>query len=210
MSRPPQDPQIRINEILDVVEALFYKRGYRTTMISDIVKKIGVAQGTFYYYFSSKEEIVDALINRHLSKFRTAIDAVANSTDISLPRKIELMANIMLATIQGKQGLLLEFLYNDQYLHLMDKVFRQAKKILAPYLLSVIKEGARKQIFTVPYPKAVANLIMSIIQCYVEALYEKEAMDFLEYQNKFTKYLIKNALGLVEGDFQIPMKASRP
>ncbi len=43
MARPPRDPQIRINEILDVAEALFYKRGYRTTMISDIVKKIGVA-----------------------------------------------------------------------------------------------------------------------------------------------------------------------
>ena len=205
MARPPQDPQIRINEILDAAEALFYERGYQPTLISDIVKKIGVAQGTFYYYFSSKEEIVDALINRHLSKFRTAIDAVANSTVISLPRKIELMANILLATIQGKQGLLLEFLYNDQYLHLMDKVFRQAKKLLAPYLLSVIKEGQRKQIFSVPHPKAVSNSIMSIIQCYVEAIYEKEAADILEYQKKFAKRLIENALGLPEGELHIPV-----
>ncbi|MEA4873185.1 MAG: TetR/AcrR family transcriptional regulator [Synergistaceae bacterium] len=205
MARPPQDPQIRINEILDAAEALFYEHGYHPTMISDIVKKIGVAQGTFYYYFSSKEEIVDALINRHLSKFKAAIDEVTNSADISLSRKIELMANIMLATIQGKQGLLLEFLYNDRYLHLMDKVFRQTKKILAPNLLSVIKEGKRKQIFSVSYPKAVADSIMSIIQCYIEALYEKEAVDLLEYQNKLAKYLIKNALGLIEGDLQIPI-----
>ena len=205
MARPPQDPQIRINEILDAAEALFYEHGYHPTMISDIVKKIGVAQGTFYYYFSSKEEVVDALINRHLAKFKAAIDEVTNSADISLSRKIELMANIMLATIQGKQGLLLEFLYNDRYLHLMDKVFRQAKKILIPNLLSVIKEGKRKQIFAVSYPKAVANSIMSIIQCYIEALYEKEAVDLLEYQNKLAKYLIKNALGLIKGDLQIPI-----
>ncbi len=203
MARPPQDPQIRINEILDASETLFHERGYQSTMISDIVKKIGVSQGTFYYYFSSKEELVEALINRHLSKFRTAIDVVANSKDISLPRKIELMANILFATIQGKQGLLLEFLYNDQYLHLMDKVFRQAKKLLAPYLLSVIEEGERKQIFSVPYPKAVSNSIMSIIQCYVEAIYEKEAADILEYQKKFAKRLIENALGLPEGELHI-------
>ncbi len=203
MSRPPQDPQIRTNEILDVAETMFYERGYQPTMISDIVKKVGVAQGTFYYYFSSKEELVEALINRHLSKFLTAIDAVANSTEISLPRKIELMANIMLATIHGKQGLLLEFLYNDQYLHLMDKVFRQAKKLLAPYLLLVINEGASKHVFSVSYPRAVSNSIMSIIQCYVEAIYEKEEPDILEYQKKFAKRLIENALGLPEGELHI-------
>ena len=205
MARPPQDPQIRINEILDAAETLFHERGYQPTMISDIVKKIGVAQGTFYYYFSSKEEIVDALINRHLLKFRSDIDAVASSVDISLPRKIELMANIMLATIQGRQGLLLEFLYNDQYLHLMDKVFRQAKKLLTPYLLSVIEEGARKRIFCVPYPKAVVNSILAIIQCYVESMYEKEAVDVLEYQRKFAKRFIENALGVAEGTLQIPV-----
>ena len=38
MARPPQDPQIRINEILDAAEALFYERGYQPTLISDIVK----------------------------------------------------------------------------------------------------------------------------------------------------------------------------
>lgn len=206
MARPPQDPQIRINEILDAAETLFYERGYQFTMVSDIVKKVGVAQGTFYYYFSSKEQIVEALIDRHLSKFRTAIDEVAKSADISLPRKIELMANIMLATIQGKHGLLLEFLYNDQYLHLMDKVFRQAKKLLAPYLLSVIKEGVKKRIFIVSYPKAVTNSIMSIIQCYVEAIYEKETADHLEYQKEFAKHLIENALGLPEGGLQIEVQ----
>ena len=203
MARPPQDPQLRINEILDAAETLFFERGYQPTMISDIVKKVGVAQGTFYYYFSSKEEIVDALINRHLSKFRADIDVVANSGEISMPQKIECMANIMLATIQGRQGLLLEFLYNDQYLHLMDKVFRQAKKLLAPYLLSVIEEGTRNRIVSVPYPKAAASSIMSIIQCYVEAMYEKEAADVLDYQRALAKRLIENSLGLKEGSLRI-------
>ena len=170
MARPPQDPQIRINELLDAAEILFYERGYQATMIRDIVKKIGVAQGTFYYYFSSKEEIVDSLINRHLSNFRSEIDAVACSADFSLPNKIELMSNIMFSTIHGKHGLLLEFLYNDQYLHLMDKLFRQAKKLLTPYLLSIIEEGKRAGMFIVVSPKAVLNSILSIIQCYVEAM----------------------------------------
>jgi hypothetical protein len=46
---------------------------------------------------------------------------------------------------------------------------------------------------------------MSIIQCYVEAIYEKEAADILEYQKKFAKRLIENALGLPEGELHIPV-----
>lgn len=203
MARPPQDPQIRITEILDAAETLFYERGYHQTMISDIVKKIGVAQGTFYYYFSSKEEIVEALLNRHLTKFRDEIDKVASSDLLDSPRKIELMANIMFTTIHYKEGLLLEFLYNDQHMHLMDKLFRQAKKMLAPYLVDVIEKGNRELIFNVAYPKEAINYILAIIQCYAEAIYEKESTKALVRQEALAKRLIEHVLGLPEGTLQI-------
>lgn len=41
MSRPAQDPQIRMNEILDAADKLFFSKGYNATTISDILK-IGV------------------------------------------------------------------------------------------------------------------------------------------------------------------------
>jgi len=203
MARPPQDPQIRIKEILDAAEALFYEHGYHQTMVSDIVKKIGVSQGTFYYYFSSKEEIVEALINRHLSKFRNEIDKVACSELLDSPRKIEFMANIMFTTIHYKQGLLLEYLYNDQYLHLMDKLFRQAKKMLAPYLVNVIEKGNHELIFNVAYPQEAINYILAIIQCYVEAIYEKESTEALVRQKSLVKRVIENILGLPAGTLHI-------
>ena len=44
---------------------------------------------------------------------------------------------------------------------------------------------------------------MSIIQCYVEAMYEKEATDVLDYQRTLAKRLIENSLGLTEGSLRI-------
>lgn len=41
---------------------LFATRGYHVSKVSDIVKEAGVAQGTFYWYFSSKEEIALEII----------------------------------------------------------------------------------------------------------------------------------------------------
>ena len=104
-----------------------------------------------------------------------------------------------------QKGLLLEFLYNDQYLHLMVKLFRQAKKLLTPYLLTIIEEGKRNRIFVVPYPKAASNAILAIIQCYVEALYEKESTEALQDQRVLAKRLIENSLGMPEGSLHIAM-----
>src|SRR5699024_11208478 len=41
---------------------LFTEKGITETAISDIVKKAGVAKGTFYTYFTNKEDIVERLI----------------------------------------------------------------------------------------------------------------------------------------------------
>ncbi|GIO30333.1 MULTISPECIES: TetR/AcrR family transcriptional regulator [Paenibacillus] len=55
MPRITKNPKERRNEILNAAMELFNTKGFEQTSVSDIVKKIGVAQGTFYYYFQSKE-----------------------------------------------------------------------------------------------------------------------------------------------------------
>jgi hypothetical protein len=52
LAKPSKDRQIRENEILTAADKLFYQKGYQRTMVSDIVKKIGAAQGTLYYHFA--------------------------------------------------------------------------------------------------------------------------------------------------------------
>ncbi|WP_245808832.1 TetR/AcrR family transcriptional regulator [Shouchella patagoniensis] len=44
--------------LMDAALPLFAEKGYHKTKISDIVKKTGVAQGTFYWHFKNKEDIV--------------------------------------------------------------------------------------------------------------------------------------------------------
>ncbi len=48
--------------LLQAAKELFAKKGYYETKVSDIVEKSNVAQGTFYIYFKSKEEIFLHLI----------------------------------------------------------------------------------------------------------------------------------------------------
>ena len=46
MTRIIKNPEIRRNELIDIAEELFLKHSYAQTTVSDIVKKVGVAQGT--------------------------------------------------------------------------------------------------------------------------------------------------------------------
>lgn len=52
----------RRQELLGIAVELFAKNGYHKTKVSDIVRQAGVAQGTFYWYFKSKEAIVLEII----------------------------------------------------------------------------------------------------------------------------------------------------
>ncbi|MDF2532153.1 MAG: TetR family transcriptional regulator [Clostridia bacterium] len=54
----------RRNEILDTAEKLFHAKGYEKCTVNDILKEISIAKGTFYHYFRSKEEVLDAIVSR--------------------------------------------------------------------------------------------------------------------------------------------------
>lgn len=63
----------RRNQILEVALKLFATRGYHKTKVSDIVQAAGVAQGTFYWYFKSKEAIALEIINNGQNSLITVI-----------------------------------------------------------------------------------------------------------------------------------------
>ncbi|GAE31294.1 TetR/AcrR family transcriptional regulator [Alkalihalobacillus hemicellulosilyticus] len=53
--------------IVDAAITRFKEKGFEHTSVSDIVKQAGVAQGTFYLYFKSKNELVPAIAERILT-----------------------------------------------------------------------------------------------------------------------------------------------
>jgi len=73
-TKPPEE---RRDELMNAAQNLFLKQGVRPTTIEQITSGADVAKGTFYLYFSSKEDLLAALGERfaqkHLASIRTAI-----------------------------------------------------------------------------------------------------------------------------------------
>ncbi|XER07981.1 HTH-type transcriptional repressor KstR2 [Sporomusa rhizae] len=200
MSRTPQDPKIRIDEILDTAEPLFSANGYRKTTIHDITKRMGVAKGMVYYYFKSKEEILEAVINRQISVMLADIKQMAYSDDFIPPRKIELILTAIFRAAQYKDGLLLDLLYDEKNIHIKNKIIRQGTLLLKPSLIYIIEDGVQKGYFHVSHPDIAVNFIMSILQCITDTLCEK-------VPSKLMAAYLKTAESLIEKVLSIPEKA---
>jgi AcrR family transcriptional regulator len=71
----------RRRELLAVALAVFAKRGYHQTRISDIIEAAGVARGTFYLYFPSKHAIFEALLDEVLRRIRGSVIGVEVGPD---------------------------------------------------------------------------------------------------------------------------------
>jgi len=82
--RRERDRIRREAEILDAAEILFAERGFHGTAMSSIAERAGLATGTLYLYFRSKEELYQSLVDRkgeaHLNLELAAAAALADAS----------------------------------------------------------------------------------------------------------------------------------
>src|SRR5262245_13954527 len=73
----PVDPELRdrrCEEILDAAVKLFARHGYSGTDTQVLADELGVGKGTVYRYFSSKERLFLAAVDRCMRRLRQAVD----------------------------------------------------------------------------------------------------------------------------------------
>ena len=72
----------RPDQVLDAALKLFAKKGYGATKVEDIAREAGLSKGSIYRYFTSKEDIFEALINRAVTPFTDqAVKLTQSRTD---------------------------------------------------------------------------------------------------------------------------------
>src|SRR5258708_16313706 len=62
------------DHIIEAADQLFYRQGFEHTSFSDIASVVQISRGNFYFHFKTKDEILDAVINRRLADTRKMLD----------------------------------------------------------------------------------------------------------------------------------------
>ena len=61
-------------QIIEASDQLFYEQGFEQTSFADIATAVGIARGNFYYHFKTKDEILDAVIEKRLMDRQEMLD----------------------------------------------------------------------------------------------------------------------------------------
>lgn len=67
------------NRIIETASSLFYKNGYNSTGINEIISEAGIAKATLYNHFKSKEDICIAYLQFKEASFITDIETFTTS-----------------------------------------------------------------------------------------------------------------------------------
>lgn len=73
MKKPAQDMR---QHIIDVARALMTNKGYTAVGLAEVLSTAGVPKGSFYYYFKSKEEFGQALLEEYFSEYLGRVDSL--------------------------------------------------------------------------------------------------------------------------------------
>jgi AcrR family transcriptional regulator len=76
---PKQPAQKRRRELLVAAKRLFVKKGYRGTTTEEIARAARLTKGALYHHFESKEEVLFALVDTMLERFRSTFAPLAET-----------------------------------------------------------------------------------------------------------------------------------
>lgn len=143
-------------KIFETSMKLFAEKGYDATSIEEITATVGVAKGTLYYHFSSKEEIFNFLVEEGVKLLKNSIEIKTENLTNNLDkiRAIVLIELKVLVKYENFMTIILSEIWGTSERSLMcrDQVFQYIKRIE-----NIVKEGMEKGEINQGDPNVIAS-----------------------------------------------------
>ena len=177
-------------KIFETSMKLFAEKGYDATSVEDITATVGVAKGTLYYHFTSKEEIFDFLVEEGIKLLQNSVDIktskYSNYLDkikaiiliqIKIVNQYEDIINIILSQLWGKEK------RNQKCQKLVHEYISKIEGLVKEGMkLGQIKDGDAKVFATEIYGLICSTLVYKIN--------ERDNFNIMELYNQFESTLI--------------------
>lgn len=200
--RVVKDAEERKEEILDVAEWLFSTKGFDHTSTNDILKGVGIARGTLYYHYKSKEDILDGVIERMTNRMMVDAKKIVQNKNMSFQER--LTGSVMALNVDSKLGEeVMAQVHRPQNALMHQKMQKHLLAGIDPLLTELLEEGIASGICHTDYPKEVVEMIM---------LYANTAFDDLDMAEMSTEereqkmagfiYNVERLMGMEEKSLQ--------
>ena len=180
-------------KIFETSMKLFAEKGYDATSIEEITATVGVAKGTLYYHFSSKEEIFNFLVEEGMKLLKNSIEIKTSKFDNSIDKlkAIILIEIKVLAKYENLITIILNQFWGTEARNL------SCQKYVLDYIEtveSIINTGIKKGEITNVNPHILASTIFSLT--YSILVYKIQTGKPIDVQELYSEYqnIIVNGL----------------
>ncbi|MFF0830143.1 TetR/AcrR family transcriptional regulator [Brevibacillus sp. NPDC003359] len=200
MKRIVKDPTTRRAEILEAAGELFRNQGYVHTTVDAIIQKVGVAKGTFYYYFKSKEEILEAFVQSMVDTLCEQYKKMADDPTLSVMDKVRQMLRSQSHGID-KQAEWMESLHRPENRELHERLNIAIILKIAPVLAQVIEQGNKEAVFDVENALETVQFLLAGSQFLLESGIFQWDQDEQSKRLQAMQVMIERSLGAAPGSF---------
>ncbi len=165
MTRITKDPDVRRRELITCAQNLFYTKGYESTSVSDIVNEVGVAKGTFYYYFDSKLAILEVAVEELTKQSLKLMVDIVDDESLSATQKWVLTAQMISNwKVERKEELLAiaHALQKEENTILLFKLQKKGAQLFVPEFARIIAQGIEEGVFDVEFVEESAEFTLAI------------------------------------------------
>ncbi len=200
MPRTVKSAEERRLEIIQTSERLFRENGYANTAVDAIIKEMGVAKGTFYYYFKSKEEVLEAIVEHTLDQIVVMAEQVADEPSLDALAKMRMLLS---GGHMGDErtGEVTEFLHlpGNRELHEVTNI--QTVLRLSPVFAKIVEQGNREGLFHAERPLETMRFLLTGSQFLLDGGLFEFSDEELGELRFVTQAIVEKALGAERGAF---------
>lgn len=186
--------QERRQELISVAEQLFLSQGYETTTVNQIIGRLNLAKGTYYYHFQSKEDILVAVSDKLISDTRRKLFAAYERKDKDVLWRIREILSIFHDDFYRNRAIW-KLVYHDKNVALHKQVSRIGAEKFTPLLEDVLQEGVDKGLLRVPHAHETAQVLISLFDIFTRQLCVARGHDKRVRIFETLRYMIGRILG---------------
>ena len=130
--------------------------------MKDVMNKLGIAKGTIYHYFNSKEELLAAVVEKTVDDYVAMMQTILDETKGTALERMKVLITSGNIAPEGDQ--ILEHLHRPGNIGMHTRQLAVAMLGLAPLYASVIRQGCDEGVFQTEHPLECAEFLLSGIQ----------------------------------------------
>jgi AcrR family transcriptional regulator len=174
-TRDPEAHSVRRDSFVEAAHRLLQEQGYEQMSIQDVLDLTEASRGAFYHYFNSKQELLEAVVDRMVDAAFAEVAPVVDDPHLSAPAKLERFFSGIARYKSEHKELVLKLLQvwlSDDNAIVREKLRHMGMRRLPPLLAPIIRQGNEEGVFDATSPEATAAIVVTLLQGFQDAATE--------------------------------------